>query len=58
MTTAAFESIDSSTNSSIDSGQGSTELSFQNYTAKDSFDCDKAISENSLPTYARIASEL
>ncbi|KAL3993994.1 hypothetical protein ACH3XW_19910 [Acanthocheilonema viteae] len=52
-TSAAFESVDSSTNSSVDSGQGSTELNFQNCSPKDSLDCDKI-----LPTYARIANTI
>uniref|UniRef100_A0A0R3RL05 Insc_C domain-containing protein n=1 Tax=Elaeophora elaphi TaxID=1147741 RepID=A0A0R3RL05_9BILA len=47
---AAFEWIDSSTNSSVDSGQGSTDLNFQNFSSKDSLDCDRT-----LPNYARIA---
>ncbi|VDM19952.1 unnamed protein product [Wuchereria bancrofti] len=55
---AAFGSVDSSTNSSVDSGQGSTELSIQNCSFKDSFNCDKTIAENSLPSYARIANTI
>ncbi|EJW74989.1 hypothetical protein WUBG_14103, partial [Wuchereria bancrofti] len=46
------------TNSSVDSGQGSTELSIQNCSFKDSFNCDKTIAENSLPSYARIANTI
>ncbi|VDO44644.1 unnamed protein product [Onchocerca flexuosa] len=56
--TATSESIASSTNSSVDSGQGSTELSFQNCSYKDPIDCGKAFAKNSLPTYARVANTI
>nr|CDP91863.1 BMA-INSC-1, isoform b [Brugia malayi] len=55
---AALGSVDSSTNSSVDSGQGSTELSTQNCSFKDSFNYDKTIGENSLPSYARVANTI
>uniref|UniRef100_A0A915Q4S0 Protein inscuteable homologue C-terminal domain-containing protein n=1 Tax=Setaria digitata TaxID=48799 RepID=A0A915Q4S0_9BILA len=44
----------SSTNSSTDSGQGSAEVNFQN----PSFNCDQTFSENSLPSYARMANTI
>ncbi|VDK83816.1 unnamed protein product [Litomosoides sigmodontis] len=50
---SVFETIDSSTNSSVDSGQGSTDLNFQNCSPKDLLSCDKI-----LPTYARIANTI
>ncbi|KAM3719684.1 Protein inscuteable [Dirofilaria immitis] len=56
--TATFESVASSANSSVDRRQGSTELSFQNYSSKDPLDCNKTFPENSLPTYARIANTI
>uniref|UniRef100_A0A1I7V6Q7 Insc_C domain-containing protein n=1 Tax=Loa loa TaxID=7209 RepID=A0A1I7V6Q7_LOALO len=57
-TSAAFESIDSSTNSSIDSGQGSTELNFQNCLAKDPLNYDKTVAEERFPSYARIVNTI
>uniref|UniRef100_A0A8R1TK83 Protein inscuteable homologue C-terminal domain-containing protein n=1 Tax=Onchocerca volvulus TaxID=6282 RepID=A0A8R1TK83_ONCVO len=56
--TATCESAASSTNSSVDSGQGSTELSFQNCSSKDPINCGKAFAENNLPTYARVANTI